>query len=574
MSTLPLFPLQPSARHPGKQRATAKARALRPAVEAAPLSRTRCRQLWVAIHLPQLALEAFTPSPQPSPASGRGGGASPHSTPVVVIDAEQRQQNVLAGNAAAYAAGVRPGQSLNAAIAFASQLEAHPRDAGQERERLVRLAVWCQQFTPLVSLEPGNELLLEVKGSLALFGGAHALLAQLAAGLREQGLSAQLALTPTPRSALWLARAGEGGGEGQTIVEKPEELVRRLAPVSLRCLRWPEELLAQLTSLGLRTVGDLMRLPRSGLARRLGQDSLDELDRALGRRADVRRRFRRPQRFDARRALDHEIESAAGLVAACKPLLDELQAFLRERQAAVAVLALELKHRSQPRTRLRIGLAAPSGDIAHLRALLEERLASLSLPAPAIALRLHSGALLEQVPVAGNLKIEERAGVCARVDALPRLLERLRARLGHEAVFGVGTVEDHRPECAWRMLEMPSPQPSPAKRGQISKSDPSLRRGGERCGPLPLEERAGVRGAGRPLWLCAEPQWLSGKNPITRGRAPLELLSGPERIETGWWDGREVLRDYFIARDERGVRLWIYRDRCEPHGWYLHGLFG
>ena len=179
---------------------------------------------------------------------------------------------------------------------------------------------------------------------------------------------------------------------------------------------------------------------------------------------------------------------------------------------------------------------------------------SLSLPAPAIGLRLHSGGLLEQVPVAGNLKIEERVSACTHPDALPRLLERLRARLGQEAVFGVSTAEDHRPECAWRMLEMPSPQPSPA-RGRESRA-PS-----ESC-------------AHRPLWLCAEPQWLSDKNPITRGRAPLELLSGPERIETGWWDGREVLRDYFVARNERGVRLWIYRDRCAPHGWYLHGLFG
>jgi protein ImuB len=218
---------------------------------------------------------------------------------------------------------------------------------------------------------------------------------------------------------------------------------------------------------------------------------------------------------------------------------------------------------------LRIGLAAPSGDITHLRALLEERLASLSLPAPAIALRLHSGALLEQVPVAGNLKIEERAGACAPADALPRLLERLRARLGPEAVFGVSTVEDHRPECAWRTNDVPSPHPSSASgRGSGAPYDSADFR------PLPPGERDGVRGAGRPLWLCAEPQWLSDKNPITRGRAPLELLSGPERIETGWWDGREVLRDYFVARDARGVRLWIYRDRCAPHGWYLHGLFG
>jgi protein ImuB len=291
-----------------------------------------------------------------------------------------------------------------------------------------------------------------------------------------------------------------------------------------------------------------MRLPRGGMARRLGQSWLDELDRALGRRADVRRGFRRPQRFDERYALDHEIESAAGLSAACEPLLVELQEFLRERQGAVAALNLALKHRAHAHTHLRIGLAAPSGDVAHLRALLDERLAALELPAPVIAMRLYSGALLECVPVDGNLRIGEQGGPRDPDEALPRLLERLRARLGHEAVFGVGVVEDHRPEHAWRVIE-PSPQPSPANG-----------RGAAACN--------------RPLWLFPEPQWLSDRNPITRARSPLELLSGPERIETGWWDGREVTRDYFIARDERGVRLWIYRDRCAPHGWYVHGLFG
>jgi protein ImuB len=543
-TTLPLFPLQPADRHPGKRaRLSQPARALRLPVQSAP-PRARCRQLWLAIHLPRLALDALISAPSPRP------------SPVVVIDAEQRQQNVLAGNEAAYAAGVRPGQSLNTAIAFASQLEILPRNVVQERARLAQLAAWCQRFTPLVSLEPGNELLLEVKGSLHLFGGARSLLAQIAAGLREQNFAAQLALTPTPRSALWLARAmpsphpspasGRGGKKAVAIVEKLEELVRHVVPVSVRCLGWPEELLAQLASLGLRTVGDLMRLPRGGMARRLGHSRLDELDRALGRRADVRHGFRRPQRFDERQALDHEIESAARLTAACEPLLARLQVFLRERQAAVAVLSLVLKHRAQPHTRLRIGLAAPSGDVGHLRTLLEERLAALVLSAPVIAMRLHSGALLELVPVDGNLKIGERGGARDPEEALPRLLERLRARLGHEAVFGVGVVEDHRPEHAWRLIDVPSSQPSPQ--------------------PSPAETR--------PLWLFPQPQWLSDRNPITRGRAPLELLSGPERIETGWWDGREVTRDYFVARDERGVRLWIYRDRCAPHGWYVHGLFG
>lgn len=539
--TLPLFPPQPTEQHPGKRIAPPRlARAVRRPVESAPPARARGRQLWVAVHLPRLAIEALMPSPQPSPAK---------NTPVVVIDAQQRQQNVLAGNEAACAAGVRPGQSLNAAIVLATQLEVLPRDVTREHERLARLAAWCQRFTPLVSLEPENELLLEVKGSLGLFGGAHSLLQQLATGLREQGVTAQLALTPTPRSALWLARACPSPQPERsevTAIEKPEMLVRHLAPVALRCLCWPEELLTRLTSLGLRTVGDLMRLPRGGMVRRFGQSWLDELDRALGRRADVRRGFRRPQRFDERRALEHEIESSAGLIAACEPLLVDLQRFLRERQAAVAVLMLELKHRAHPPTRLRIGLAAPSGDVGHLRALLEERLGALSLPAPVIAMRLHSGALLELVPVDGSLRIGEQAGTRDLPDGLPRLLERLRARLGHEAVFGVGVVEDHRPEYAWRVIDVPSPQPSPTVSSPFH----------------------------RPLWLFAEPQWFSEKNPITRARSPLELLSGPERIETGWWDGREVTRDYFVARDEQGVRLWIYRDRHAPHGWYLHGLFG
>jgi protein ImuB len=551
--TLPLFPLQPAERHPRKRLAVPGLRpALRLPVEPVPSSRERCRQLWVAIHLPRLALEALESAPQP----GRGG----KSTPVVVIDAEHRQQNVLAGNAAAYAAGIRPGQSLNAAIVLVPQLEVQPRNAMRERDRLARLAAWCQQrFTPLVSLEPDNELLLEVKGSLQLFGGARSLLQQLASGLRGQSLTAQLALTPTPRSALWLARSQAAS---PPVIEKSAALVGQLAPVALSCLRWPEELLAQLTSMGLRTVGDLARLPRAGIARRLGQCWLDELDRALGRRADVRRGFRSPHRFDGRRALDHEIESTAGLSAACGPLLAGLQIFLRERQAAVAVLILELKHRAHPPTRVRTGLAAPSGDVGHLQALLEERLTAVSLPAPVIAMRLHSGALLEQVPVAGQLKIGETAGRQDLPDALPRLLERLRARLGNEAVFGVGVVEDHRPEHAWQMIEMPSSQ-SPR---DVRELDTSIRADGR--------VTASKSRSDRPLWLFAEPQWLSQKNPITCGRSPLELLSGPERIETGWWDGREVTRDYFIARNERGVRLWIYRDRCAPHGWYLHGLFG
>jgi protein ImuB len=61
---------------------------------------------------------------------------------------------------------------------------------------------------------------------------------------------------------------------------------------------------------------------------------------------------------------------------------------------------------------------------------------------------------------------------------------------------------------------------------------------------------------------------------LPRRRGPLRLKSEPERIETGWWDGGEIARDYYTAIDPRGVRLWVFRERTAPHGWFLHGVFG
>ena len=527
LRTLPLFP--PSVENDSRRRKAQPRPAVAPREppHTATLRRKTARRLWLAVHLPQLPFEALQ---EPGPGA------------IAVIDPLSRQQVVLACNVRAHAAGVRAGQSLNAAIALEPDLEARPRAEERERARLMHLAAWCQQqFTPLVSLAPPDELLLEVKGSLKLFGGARELLERIAAGLREQGVTARLALAPTPTGSLWLARSlprKPSATPEAVVVGNSGELARHLAPVSIAWLRWPEEIGTLLVSMGVRTVGDLVRLPRAGFARRVGTRWLEELDRALDRRAEPRRGFRSPSRFDARLLPDHEIEAAAKLESACGPLFERLQRFLRERQAAIAVLALDCKHRSGPATRIRIGLALPSGDVAQLSDLLAERLQTLELPAPIIALRLRSGALLPALPDNGWLWRQGTAEASAA--ALPRLVERLRARLGAEQVFSVCAVEDHRPEWAWRI------------RRESEVLDQA------RAAPVP-------RAVERPLWLLARPQRIRNHG---------QKLRGPERIETGWWDGHEVTRDYFDVRDAEGTRFWVYRERNAPHGWYVHGIFG
>jgi len=76
------------------------------------------------------------------------------------------------------------------------------------------------------------------------------------------------------------------------------------------------------------------------------------------------------------------------------------------------------------------------------------------------------------------------------------------------------------------------------------------------------------------LWLLPAPQLLAAPKGLPCRHGPLRLLSEPERIETGWWDGGEVARDYYTAIDRHGVRLWVFREREQPHGWFLHGVFG
>jgi protein ImuB len=122
------------------------------------------------------------------------------------------------------------------------------------------------------------------------------------------------------------------------------------------------------------------------------------------------------------------------------------------------------------------------------------------------------------------------------------LVDRLRARLGDDAVMLVSPHPEHRPELALREAAQAS---APA---------------------LVLPD------APRPLWLLAEAQplgaWLEHQ--------PWILKDGPERIESGWWDGNDLRRDYFVAETPRGETVWIYRDHrygADDGEWFLHGLF-
>jgi protein ImuB len=423
---------------------------------------------------------------------------------------------------------------------------------------LERLALCAQRFTPRVSLVPPDGLVLEVKGSLHLFNGVEGLSRALASECASLGLKSMVALAPTPLAALVAARVGKPGRPmGQPfVVMELARLVGQLIPLPLAALRWEPETLERLARMGVRTIGQVLRLPRAGFARRFGTDSLAVLDRLTGRSADLHERFHARERFRRRRELSYELENQTAVLGALAPLLAELGKFLESRQCGVMKLECLLRHRHAEPTSCVLRLAAPVADVDRLTELLGERLSALTLPEPVRSCELRSSSLVRRVFSSNSVWQPGEYGGGAGTEAT-ELIERLRARLGPEAVYGLQVLPGHRPENAWGVREPIASNPTASLAdGRHSGRDDAL------------------RSFRRPMWLLPEPRLLSEREGLPRRRGQLRLLGEPERIETGWWDGGDIARDYYTAIDLHGVRLWIFRERTSPHRWFLHGVFG
>ncbi len=527
-------------------------RALEPCAAEARAPEPRARELWLCLHFPRFALEAVMPH----------GAAGPSA----VLDAGGRV--LIACNAEAERQGVHVGQGLNAALALCPGLGVHARDAAAEERLLTQLGHWLTQFTPLVSLEPPDAVFAEVRASLRLFGGARALRERMRGTLAAQGLMPCIALAPTSRAALAAARAGL-----EVLVGSRAALSRLAARLPLGCLHWPERTRAALVDLGLRSVADLARLPREGFARRFGPGCLDELDALLGRRAEPRRRITVAERFDEGLELPAECEDTGRVLVAAGLLLQRLEDFLCHRNAGVTGIRLFCHHTGRrPPSIATLGLMRPVAVATELLPLLRERLGRLELPAPVVALRLRSTVAVPLAPA--NARLWARAPQEGDAVAGARLVERLRARLGEDAVFSVRLVDEHRPERAWSVASPATATTGSIGTGSTSTSVSTSTLAASRPRAATRLHAVSLPEAPRPLWMLAEPEPLAVREGHPCYRGALELLAGPERIETGWWDGADVRRDYYVACNCAGLRLWIYREHGARERWYLHGVFG
>jgi protein ImuB len=514
--------------------------------------------------------------------------------PIALVTGPAQRRVLHDCNDAARAAGLYPGQGLLAAQALLPVFAAVERAPAREAALRRFLAAWAYRYSSLVALEGEDDVqgctsgaggrmpgapavLLEVEASLGLFGPWPRFEARLREDLAALGITHRIALAPTPLGACLLAAASDG-----LALADLQHLRHALGRVPLELARLPgadrgsnqagvhradaitrSDTLEALESMGIRKLRQLFALPRDALARRFGAPLLAYLDRLTGAAPDPREWYRPPDVFDQRVELAYEVTHHPALLFALRRLVNDLAAYLAGRDGGVQRFVVALEHEPVRRdapgdrdyagstadarsgaegavsggstpdaTEVVVGLLGAERDPARLFELARAHLERTAIPAPVHGVRLIARELPPFVP-AGRDLFDPRPAQALPWDALR---ERLRARLGEASVYQLRGHADPRPEHSLRRCLQLAREPE----------------------PLDLPPR--------PTWLLPQPLPL-------RDPAP-EVLAGPERIESGWWDGGDVRRDYYVLRTAQGQLAWAYRAAGEvAGGWMLQGWF-
>ena len=474
-------------------------------------------------------------------------------------------------------------------------------DPHADREALEQVAsLFQQRISPLVAIEPDplfsgiashqpQTLLLDVTGIGDWFGDEPAMLDEAINVLDELGLQAKMAVTDTSASAWALARFGQ-----DPICCIPAgETAHAVHSLPARALRLDDQTAYQLDRLGLRRIKDVLQLPRDGLASRLGSDLLRRLDEMLGHIDQPLTMHRAAVEESAVCALEYPTSARDILEHRLRLMVESVSGKLAARRRGALRLTCQIEMVQQPAQTMEIGLFVPTSDAEHLSRLVIGALEQHRLPAMVERLTLSvtlGGPLQQYQPTMFG---DDSISQVATRRSLARMIETLAGRLGRSAVNGIVVTRDPLPEAAFKPKPLAGETRSPLSLGKRNNDRLSTRHKtttsslkSPRQSTLPRAVGpASIDPLRRPLKLWNPPRPIDVCELNQEGLPKLirveqrvyEIVRywGPERIETGWWDGPQVRRDYYRVELSDGSWWWIYRQlgRQAPDAWQHHGSF-
>jgi protein ImuB len=457
---------------------------------------------------------------------------------------------ITAANAIAQRNDIHEGMVLADARALVPNLVALDDRPDVPDKLLKRLAEWCIRFTPVVSVDPPDGLLLDVSGCPHLWGGDEQYLAAILTKLTARGYDVRAAIADTPGVAWAVARFGKG-----PFVVAVGLHIEALLPLPPEALRLEGDTVARLHKLGLHQIRQFVNMPRSSLRRRFGPHFIMRLDMAMGQQEEFIDPVYPAEEYQERLPCMEPIITATGIEIALQQLLNALCLRLRQEQKGLRSAVFKCYRVDGKVEQITIGTNRPSYHVNHLFRLFELKLPSID---PALGIELF---VLEAPKVDDHLPHQEKLWEGSRgLDdiRLSELIDRLAGRLGAGSIHRYVPDEHYWPERSFRAAT--SLQERPLATWRADKL--------------------------RPIRLLSPPEPIDVTAPIPdyppmlfrfKGKVhKIVSADGPERIEQEWWLQQGQHRDYYRVEDEEGNRYWLFRlghydDKI--YQWFLHGFF-
>ena len=415
-------------------------------------------------------------------------------------------------------------------------------------DRLARLVEWCDRYSPLVSQDGSDGVVLDITGCAHLYGGEGPLLLDVQRRLHRIGIESHPAIADTWGAAWALARYGD------RFIVHGEYMVSALEALPVEALRLPTEIVFELRRLGLANIAALRKIPRRSLSVRFGSTLLWRLDQAFQQAEDPLTPWRPPAAYRASRILAEPISTVDSVEYVLRELLQEIRTRLEKNHLGSRHMDLACHRVDGTVDRCEVRTSKPTRAIPHLLRLFRDRLEKLwaDFGFETFVLSVPDVEALHPVQLSFS-----QSDPAQNQELFDELVDRLGMRLGFQEVNWIRVCESYLPEHAVELYPATSPTPTsaswPAYRVRpIRLIDP----------PMPIEVSILIPG-GSPV------QFLIGykQHRIIR-------LEGPERLTAEWWrehNTRWSARDYYRVEDDKGFRFWIFRDPSEH--WFLHGHF-
>ena len=524
-------------------------------------------------------------------------------------------------------------------------------DPEADLQALRLLAHSCQQFSPIVGIECPDSLLLNITGCTHLFGGEQRLAELVVRNLQQRGFTVRVAVAGTIGAAWAAAHYGENlgigmgmGGRGRgsrratdssqdndlcsesgkrlggslalpIVLTSAEQQTQALCRLSVEALRLPDEILRTLYELDIRQIGQLRKLSRASLKSRFGMELIERIDQAFGDAPELIVPEQPPEPVEADWPFEYPTGDRRTIEVVFRRLLERMAEKLKPRQQGVQQLMCRLQYTDGQPDCFSVGLVHPSLSVDHLFELVHVKLERVHFASEVtnVFLRAEStGPLTSQQQEIIDTGLHHQGW-----RELSVLIDRMSNRLGQDSVLRPRLCAEAQPEYAVRLepviaVKVRSFNGKPEATAFVKNS--RLRLAVKRPRPVPR-----FAALNRPTRLKAQPvpievmavvpegppirfRWKNRQHTVVR-------CWGPERIETGWWRGREnrltsrglivrnaessnqhqipeepsrtntpyvrsqqARRDYYRVETDSGHWFWLFR-RIGEETWFLHGVF-